>query len=265
MAVIGHHGLFCHTPDRKKIYGAILCSNSAIHEEARAVLYGENVFYLGPMNHKPTYSASLPTAIGVQNTAFIKKVIFHSTHLADLDPSFIHTWLSKQGINPSALRVIAISQSSPTKDPVADIPTHATQTLPTQGTPQFTWHFQPQHSNAVYAHGWSSVQQCENKVREFLEEVTEDLDGYFDIMRTEQVEKLVAVKNSDLRAGGLWLVHVSDDIRQRAGAAVLVGEDQEECRSKELLSRQEIMESKNKDFLSRKEIRRGKSRAVLID
>jgi hypothetical protein len=94
------------------------------------------------------------------------------------------------------------------------------------------------------------VQQPEHKVREFLEGATEDLQGYFDIMRTEQVEKLAAIMNSDLRAGGLWLVHVADDIRQRAGAMVLVSDDEEECKSKELLLRLEIQEAlKNRPAL----------------
>lgn len=266
---LGHHGFYCHIPTRKTIHATVLRTSRAIYDEARAVLYGENIFYLGtfkesqtlenladpkalgPLNHKPTYSASLPTTIGIQNATSIKKVIFHSTYLADLDPNFINFLLSKQGINPSAMRVIAISQSSPAKTPVVDIPTHAAQMLPTQGPPpQLMWQVQPQNSTPVSMHSWQTVEQPEHKVREFLEGATEDLQGYFDIMRTKQVEKLAAIKNSDLRAGGLWLVHVSDDIRQRAGAMVLVGDDEEECKSKELLSRLEIQEAlKNRPAL----------------
>jgi hypothetical protein len=50
---LGHHGFYCHVPTRKTIHAAILRTSRAVYDEARAVLYGENIFYLGKFKKSP--------------------------------------------------------------------------------------------------------------------------------------------------------------------------------------------------------------------
>ncbi|KAF2666797.1 hypothetical protein BT63DRAFT_319174 [Microthyrium microscopicum] len=113
---LGHHGPYSHekrdqNTDIGKIYPSILATCQAVFAEASEVLYGDNTFYLGPVGHKPTYSASFITSIGAHNAAKIRTLVAHCVHPIHLSPRYLKQWISSYGLDISRVKVLAISFS----------------------------------------------------------------------------------------------------------------------------------------------------------
>ncbi|TLD36893.1 hypothetical protein E2P81_ATG02675 [Venturia nashicola] len=232
---LGHHGPYSHEP-RREIYPNILRTCSAIHFEAIAILYGNNSFFLGmfatlcasgqtnnlsgPVGFKPTYSASFLTSIGPHNALLIRTVVAHSINPSFLTEYHVKNWFTSLGLDFPTLKIIAISFGPPAEKPVPSIP------------PAF--HIPPLPAAVLGSHwpqatisgpgftpagGASPMGRIEIDKEEAIETeydtAANKTKGWMEKRKRTEVENLVSLRNTDLRAGDDWLVYVSPAVKKR--------------------------------------------------
>jgi len=166
------------------------------------------------------------TSVGWQNARLIKKVVIHSPSAGVLSKTTISRWLSAQGLDVASLKVVAISLSPPPLDQlVPPIPHHPVQTLPSNLSsltlpppttlpppapllavpPDLT---DPDTHELLCANSW-------------LHTAAQASDGWLEVLDRAAVDRLVAVPNSDLRAGDFWLVFVHPAVKRARRRATL--------------------------------------------
>jgi len=216
---LGHHGPYSHEA-RKTIYPAILRTCSAIHYEAIAILYGNNSFFLGPVGFKPTYSASFLTSIGPHNALLIRTVVAHSIHPNLLTQYYLNNWFNSLGLDSPTLKVIAISFGPPADKPsVPSIPPafHIPTNLPVLGShwPQATIVSGPGVAPAVGTPNARVETEKEESSDSEFDRAANKTKGWLEKRKRSEVDNLVSLRNTDLRAGDDWLVFVSPAVKKR--------------------------------------------------
>src|ERR1700760_3426366 len=66
---------------------------------------------VGPIGHKPTYSASFITSIGAHNACKNRTLVAHCTHITSLSERYMRSWVASFGLDVDRLKVLAISFS----------------------------------------------------------------------------------------------------------------------------------------------------------
>ncbi|KIW01228.1 uncharacterized protein PV09_07271 [Verruconis gallopava] len=248
---LGHHGPYSHEK-RKKLYPAILRTSSQAYHEAVAILYGSNTFFLGPLGFKPTYSASFVASIGTPNALRIRTVVAHCIHPQLLTQSYLSRWFTALGLDYPRLKIIAVSFSTAqedTKPRIVSIPPPPTQfQLPTNlpvlgsqwpGTPSAGVATTPPAvvvsgvlpgtgsgtagtGTTTGAGGGGGHVRVDSAREDMLPETELDRavarsKGWLEKRKRSEVDGLVALRNTDLRAGDDWLVYVSPAVKKRMG------------------------------------------------
>ncbi|KAE9982183.1 hypothetical protein EG328_011095 [Venturia inaequalis] len=216
---LGHHGPYSHEP-RREIFPNILRTCSAIHFEAIAILYGNNSFFLGPVGFKPTYSASFLTSIGPHNALLIRTVVAHSINPSFLTEYHVKNWFTSLGLDFPTLKIIAVSFGPPAEKPVPSIP--PAFHIPPLPVAVLGSHW-PQATISgpgfTPAGGASPIGRIEIDKEEALETeydtAAKKTKGWMEKRKRNEVENLVSLRNTDLRAGDDWLVYVSPAVKKR--------------------------------------------------
>ncbi|KAF2432080.1 hypothetical protein EJ08DRAFT_732826 [Tothia fuscella] len=236
---LGHHGPYSHEP-RQEIHPAILRTSSAVYHEAIAILYGNNSFFLGPVGFKPTYSASFLTSIGPHNALLIRTVVTHSLYPSLLTPQKLTTWFTSLGLDAPKLKIIAISFGhSPPKKSSTLLTVGSNGMVPS--IPPVNFHL-PTTNLPVLGSQWPLQTTVVSgppagvvtlllpgtppNVRPVVGEKDDSPEGEFEraVVKTKgwlekrkrcDLEGLVALRNTDLRAGDDWLVYVSPAVKRR--------------------------------------------------
>jgi hypothetical protein len=175
--------------------------------------------FLGPVGFKPTYSASFLTSIGPHNALLIRTVVAHSIHPSFLTEYHVKNWFTSLGLDFPTLKIIAISFGPPAEKPsVPSIPPafHIPTNLPVLGSywPQATISgpgFTPGGGSPM---GRIEVEKEEASDSEF-EVAASKTKGWLEKRKRSDVENLVSLRNTDLRAGDDWLVYVSPAVKKR--------------------------------------------------
>jgi hypothetical protein len=252
-----HHGPYSHER-HKTLHPAILRTCSQAYHEAVAILYGSNTFFLGthsatllltpahtnspptpgPVGFKPTYSASFLTSIGSHNALRSRTIVAHCIHPQLLTKAYLSTWFSNLGLDFPLLKIIAVSFSLPGNDqkpriisiPPPPMQFHIPTNLPVLGShwpgtpvPAGSGHGHAQtHTHAQAQHGHVRVDSLRDEVEpesEF-ERAVGRTKGWLEKRKRSEVEGLVALRNTDLRAGDEWLVYVSPAMKKRMGTKI---------------------------------------------
>lgn len=238
---LGHQGPYSHER-RKQLYPQIMRTSRMACHEASAILYGSNAFYLGPIGHKPTYSASFNSSIGAHNARMIRTLVAHSTHPARLSQWYLRQWITSFGLDPARLKVLAVSLSTPDKS--LDTHHHTTpptivSTLPTLPTTHpvigstgmlsvngvITGLFQTHLPNAIITVSSNTppVPQVDVDTKKDVvvesdyEIATQRMHGWLEPRPRNDVSKLISLINTDLRAEDTWLVFASPVVKARVG------------------------------------------------
>ena len=250
----GHHGPYTHVTHHR-LHTSILLTSRAIHQEAAPVLYGHNTFFLGPIGHKPTYSASFVDSIGPGNAALIRTLVAHSVYPQLMTRRYVERWLAALGLNLSRLKVLAVSFSEhaidkilPSNGPPGIVPHHTLQSHPfiplnvhpinmaalqlsMLGTNTGTT---PTHHQL----GLAGIQQLTipgighlpqmqaltppppavERYKAPIDEYQEAITktiGWLEVKKKQDVSKLAFLENTDLRAGEQWLVYISPAAKRK--------------------------------------------------
>jgi hypothetical protein len=204
----------------------------------------------GPIGHKPTYSASFVTSIGSHNAQRIRTLVAHSTNPARLTQWYLRNWITSFGLDPSRVKVLAVSLSLPRKNP--DLHQHhqhhygngsahltAVPVVGSTGAYVLTVPVNlPGIHNAGGANNTAGVVATSNStnagtviqvdvnmadakkqmiVESDFDIAARQMEGWLERRPRKDVAKLVALTNTDLRANDLWLVYVSPAMKQKVG------------------------------------------------
>ena len=198
----------------------------------------------GPLGFKPTYSASFLTSIGTHNSLRIRTIVAHCIHPDLLSQAYLSRWFANLGLDFPSLKIIAVSFSSPHDDRkprIISIPPPPTQYhLPTNlpvlgshwpggvGTPSVTTPPAVVASGTVgqlggaMGHGHVRVDSAREEVvpETELDRAARRNKGWLEKRKRSEVEGLVSLRNTDLRAGDEWLVYVSPAVKKRMGVKI---------------------------------------------
>lgn len=207
----------------------------------------------GPLGFKPTYSASFLTSIGSHNALRIRTIVAHCIHPNLLTKPYLSRWFANLGLDFPSLKIIAVSVSQAgddTKSRIISIPpppVPAQFHLPTNLPPLLgsQWPagvLTPSvvtppavapapivpgagllTANAGHAQGQGHVRV--DSAREVVPETEFDMavgrtKGWMEKRKRSDVETLVSLRNTDLRAGDEWLVYVSPAVKKRMGIKI---------------------------------------------
>jgi hypothetical protein len=193
----------------------------------------------GRIGHKPTYSASFKSSIGAHNAAKIRTLVAHSTSPARLTQSWLRNWILSFGLDPTRLRVLAVSFSNlEMSEPLRALHTH------TLGSTLTTIMLAP-NGPAVFGGGASNsivtttagdgsdllgmsalsgflntsgdggtIADGKQMTTTLLPESDFDvcarrMEPWLERADKREVLRWVVLKNTDLRAGDQWLMFVS--------------------------------------------------------
>lgn len=174
----------------------------------------------GPVGFKPTYSASFLTSIGPHNALLIRTVVAHSINPSFLTEYQVKNWFTSLGLDFPTLKIIAISFGPPTEKPVPSIPPAFHIPLLSVAVLGSHW---PQATISgpgfTPAGGASPMGRIELEKEEVVETeydvAANKTKGWMEKRKRNEVENIMSLRNTDLRAGDDWLVYVSPAVKKR--------------------------------------------------